>query len=71
MVYLKPVFKNKIFPVKKHIPVYIKADFKNYIDYVNMKSGRSGGACLAQLVEHAALDFRIVSSSPTLDVEPT
>ena len=29
------------------------------------------GAYLAQLVEHVTLDFRVVSSSPTLGVEPT
>ena len=29
------------------------------------------GAWLAQSVEHATLDLRVVSSSPTLDMEPT
>ena len=29
------------------------------------------GAWLAQLVEHATLDLRVVSSSPTLGMEPT
>ena len=34
-----------------------------------MKKTKSRGACVAQSVEHATLDLRVMSSSPMLDLK--
>ena len=45
--------------------------FSNKSDVLYLRENNYGGAWLAQLVEHVTLDLGIVSSSPTIGIEPT
>ena len=50
--------------------------FPNFLDVTSdkntmIKMRKFGGAWLAQLVEHATLDLRVMSSSPTVHIEFT
>lgn len=52
---------------------FVYQELKGYISRTQegLPESQRGGAWLTQLVKHVTLDFEIVSSSPTIDVEIT